>query len=521
MQVAWGSGSSGGGIYVDSNGQVILDNADVFNNHGDWGGGVWLNTGSAVTITNGSTVHDNTATSLGGGVRTWGKFYGYGTASDTYNNCASDGGGFSVPGGQVYLDNADVTGNQAAGAIGRGGGIHVESGGAVTLTNSVFVGEAAPQMNTAYDGGGIYVDNATVLLDGSATTVVNNTASHHGGGVYLANNGMLRSTGANIGHAGSASWGNDAQLGAGIYAITSTINFAGTIINNIASSSGAGIYATASTVNLTGATVGGTGVNEANQLGTDGHEGVGLFLTNNTRATLSNTVVSSNTFQSTFYTYGGGALVDAGSVLTLTNSRVERHLAPDTTDGRGAGIYVRDATMTLDDSQVISNTAGAVGGGVRVFGGTLNVTNGSSLINNNTLTGEGGAIAATYDISTPDINISNATLQSNAAGGNGGAIYLDAGTLDVNGWWDVQSNHAAGNGGAIAVVGTGDAGFNVTGGAQQTYLAANRADVNGGALYVANGDYVTVRDQRLPAQPQDQPCRCQWRRGVWQQRHDV
>jgi predicted outer membrane repeat protein len=64
--------------------------------------------------------------------------------------------------------------------------------------------------------------------------------------------------------------------------------------------------------------------------------------------------------------------------------------------------------------------------------------------------------------------------------------------LNFDGWWDVQSNHAAGNGGAIAVVGTGDAGFNVTGGAQQTYLATNRADGNGGALYVTNGDYVQL-----------------------------
>ncbi|HTP08668.1 MAG TPA: S8 family serine peptidase, partial [Anaerolineae bacterium] len=112
LQVAWGSGT-GGGVSADGNAQVTLDGVEVLNNHGDYGGGIWLNTGSAVTITNGSTVHDNTATSLGGGVRTWGKFFGYGTTSDTYNNCATDGGGFSVPGGQVYLDNADVVANQA------------------------------------------------------------------------------------------------------------------------------------------------------------------------------------------------------------------------------------------------------------------------------------------------------------------------------------------------------------------------------------------------------------------------
>lgn len=492
LQVAWGSGT-GGGINVDGNSQVTLDNADVFNNHGDYGGGIWLNTGTAVTITNGSTVHDNTAMSPGGGVRTWGKFYGYGGSSEISWNCAPDGGGASVPNGLFYLDDASMAGNQAAGATGKGGAVYLELGGVVTLTNHVYLGDITPYGNTAYDGGAIYADDSTVNLDGSTTTLSNNTATHYGGGVYLTNGSALNmSGGGRIGSYWASETGNDAILGAGVYAITSTINLAGRLFNNVASSSGGGIYATASTVNLTGAMVGGTGVNEANQLGAAGHEGVGLYLTNNTQATLSNTIVASNTFQTTGWGYGGGMLVEAGSVVTLTNSRVERHFAPDALVGRGAGIYVRDASVTLDNSQVVSNTT-AVGGGVRMWGSsTLNVRNGSSLINNQALTGGGGAIAAAINVGTPDINITNATLQYNTAATDGGAIYLDAGTLNFDGWWDVQSNHAAGNGGAIAVVGTGDAGFNVTGGAQQTYLATNRADVNGGALYVTNNAYVEL-----------------------------
>ncbi|MCU0522929.1 MAG: hypothetical protein MUF84_19860, partial [Anaerolineae bacterium] len=514
-----GGDAIGGGVDVGSGTRVTLDNVDVFGNTGAQGGGVWIDTGAVVTATNDSDIYNNTAATDGGGVRVWGRFYGVGNESDVYDNQAPSGGGFSVPGGHVFLNAADVYGNQATGTLGKGGGMHVSSGGLVTLTNSVFIYFG----NTAYDGAGIYADNASVTMTNS--TFRDNTATNDGGALYLTNNSVMQATGVSIGQ-DTTGLHNEAVRGAGIYAITSTVTMiGGRIINNLASSSGGGLYASNSTVNLTGATVGGTGANQANLLGPSGHEGVGLFLTANTRAVLSNTVVSSNTFQSTLYTYGGGAMVDAGSVLTLTNSRVERHLAPDTFDGRGAGLYVRDATVTLDNSQVISNTAGTVGGGVRMYGGKLNVINGSSLINNRTLTGEGGAIAATYDVSAPDINVRGATFGNNAAGTHGGAIYLDAGTLDFSEGWTLRENTAGSNGGAVAIVGTGDARFSAgsyslayynralggDGGfiyltnattaelhatsGYQMYVYANQASGNGGALYADSGGLFDVYGQ--------------------------
>ncbi len=358
LQVAWGSGT-GGGIDVDSHGQVTLDNAAVFNNHGDYGGGVWLNTGSAVTITNGSTVHDNTATSPGGGVRAWGKFYGYGTTSDTYNNCASDGGGFSVPGGQVYLDNADVIANQAAGATGRGGGFLVESGGVVSLINSVFVGEATPQMNTAYDGGGIYADNATVLLDGTATTVDNNEATHAGGGVYLINNALLRSTGSRIGYPTSTGGANNAAFGAGIYAITSTIDFAGTIVNNIATNDGGGIMLSNAQLNLHHAIV---QRNVASRGGGVYQEGTG------SNSLIANTLMYSNTAS---VNLGGGIRTTGGTLtathVTLANSYV------------GAGLSSSGNSYVYDSIAWGNGDGGFWPSGAGTITGTCNIDQSSKV----------------------------------------------------------------------------------------------------------------------------------------------
>ena len=478
LDITGGNGATGGGVDVLSgNSRVTLDNTSVFGNQANHGGGVYVDTGVVLTITNDSDIYNNTADMRGGGVRVWGKFVGGETQSDVYGNSAPDGGGISVPGGTLILNGSDLQGNQATGAQGTGGGIHVYSNGVVTMTGNVWVYEGQ-----AYDGAGIYADAATVYMPG-ATMIRDNIATHQGGGLYLAAGSRLAAADGSIGDAASNT-GNEAVLGAGLYTISSTVNFAGSIINNIASEAGAGLYASGSIITLTNARVGGTGAHEANQLGATGHEGVGLLLTNNTHAILNNTVVSSNTFQTTGYTYGGGALVRAGSVLTLTNSRIERHFAPNVSDGRGAGLYVRGATVTLDNSQIISNTAGTAGGGVRLFGGTLNVTNGSSLINNQALTGQGGAIAATSDVATPDINLSNATLQNNTAATDGGAIYLNAGTLDFTGWWVLRDNIAGGNGGAVAVAGTGVANFHASGAGSS--ILYNQAGGNGGALYVNN-----------------------------------
>jgi predicted outer membrane repeat protein len=275
-----------------------------------------------------------------------------------------------------------------------------------------------------------------------------------------------------------------------MYVITSTVDFSGQFVNNIASNSGGGLYATNSAITMTNTTIGGVAANRPNRIGPTGLNGAGMYLINNTHATLDNTDIVSNTLSNPGTGYAGGIYVRAGSAITMTNSRIQRHYLPSASDGRGAGLYIYDSTVTLNNTQVISNTANNLGGGARLFGtSTLNVLNGSSFINNRALHGMGGAIAAT---NSADINATNATFQSNSASGDGGAIYLDAGTLDFNGSWDVRFNTATGNGGAVAVLGTGDADFNVTGGPGDSYLGSNSAGGNGGALYVTNTDSVSL-----------------------------
>jgi predicted outer membrane repeat protein len=276
-----------------------------------------------------------------------------------------------------------------------------------------------------------------------------------------------------------------AILGAGMY-VKPASHFAGRIVNKMRLTRAGPVRQARS---LTNTTVGGTGTNQPNSIGATGLNGGGLYLINNTHATLSNTIITSNTLTNSFTGYGGGVYVRQGSVLTATNSRIERHALPSAFDGRGAGLYLYDATVTLSNTHVQTNTTPNLGAGVRMFGtSTLNVLGGSSFVDNWAFGGVGGAIAAT---NVPDINVSEATFQNNFSTSHGGAIYMDAGTLDATGWWTFSFNGADGNGGAVAAYGTADVDFSA-GGDRASYLGVNHADGDGGALYVANNDTVQL-----------------------------
>ena len=433
------------------------------------------------TLTNGSSLHDNTASLYGGGARVWGTLRSLDTSSDIDDNAAAHGGGgISVMGGTLHLIEADLSGNQATAADGRGGAILLENGAVMTMTGNVWVYDG----NQAYDGAGIYADEATVSL--GTATIGGNSAVHRGGGVCLMNDSTLSASSAKVGSDVSP-LGNEAAFGAGMYVMTSTVSFEGRVYDNVAANAGAGVYARASTLNLTNAYVGGIDANQPNQLDSDGHLGAGLYLADGTQATLDNTVVAGNAFTTEDYAYGGGLYVIGGSVVTMTASSVENHVAPSVTDGRGGGVYVSESTLTLDDSRVISNTAGAAGGGLRLYNtGALNVRNDSRIVNNHALNGTGGGIASSGVF---DVNVTDATLRSNTAAAIGGAIYVDGGTLDFTGGWTLRQNQAGGNGGAVAVVGTAEASFRA--GAYSLVYSNQALGGHGGMLYLGNG--TTVR----------------------------
>ena len=148
-------------------------------------------------------------------------------------------------------------------------------------------------------------------------------------------------------------------------------------------------------------------------------------------------------------------------------------------------MYLLDATVTLSNTQVISNTAENLGAGARMFGAsTLNVLGGSSFVNNKALGGVGGAVAAT-DTST--IRVRDATLHNNTASGNGGAIYSDGTSLTIDKTY--LHHNTAQRGGAIFQVNTGATGVIST-----TLIHSNTSLEGFGAGIRVEGGAITIRD---------------------------
>jgi Zn-dependent metalloprotease len=167
----------GGGIYINSGSTVTLNNSAVRNNIAVWGGGagIYVNSSSTVTLNN-STVTRNDGTGIAN----------YGTL--TLNNStisSSTNSGIFNSGGTLILNNSTISGNTGTGS--GGGGILNESG-STTLSNSTI----SANTTTFGPGGGIYNLGGPVNLKN--TIIAGNSAKT--GGQDCA--GTISSSGYNL-----------------------------------------------------------------------------------------------------------------------------------------------------------------------------------------------------------------------------------------------------------------------------------------------------------------------------------
>ena len=162
---------NGGAVYAtkrDNNAARVTISGGFINGNmvtinSGFGGGIYINDGCKLTLTGGVEVNNNKA-ARGGGVRA--------NNSDVImNGCtfegnksthgdASDGcGGVYVNGGTVSMKNCILKNND--GNV-RAGGLLIEGGATVTMKDCTLTG------NTATTGGGVYVQDGTFKMSGSA-----------------------------------------------------------------------------------------------------------------------------------------------------------------------------------------------------------------------------------------------------------------------------------------------------------------------------------------------------------------
>lgn len=180
--------------------------------------------------------------------------------------------------------------------------------------------------------------------------------------------------------------------------------------------------------------------------------------------TITNSLLQGNT------ALNGGALYPrfAGARTVIINSVLRDNHATDTTDGWGGAILAWDgAPVTIDGSDIYSNTA-RQGAGIYYFGNSVLRLNSNTRLRDNSATDSGGGLYKYSGTAT----LTNVTFSGNSAT-YGGGLYNYTGVVTLTNV-TLSGNTTSKQGGGLSNIGTA-ALTNVT-------LSGNSAGVEGGGL---------------------------------------
>ena len=254
-------------------------------------------------------------------------------------------------------------------------------------------------------GGGIYVDNGTVNIQGG---VIAANRGSSGGGIFFQNGTLNISGGAVTGN-----WVNSGHdNGGGIYVNSGTLNLSGGYVtnnykecgcndcrNDVNNTHGGGgiALANSSVMNMTGGYVTG------NYSGLAGGGIYAGFFGHNVGFTMSGGTIAGNCAE---LGEGGGLRIAGGTngVIQATNKvYITNNITNSNNDWGGGGIFVQEkGNLSIMNALITGNTAGGFGGGVGACptGETLIVNQDGAAIYGNTASGtnmSGGGNNKTYD----------------------------------------------------------------------------------------------------------------------------
>lgn len=255
-------------------------------------------------------------------------------------------------------------------------------------------------------GGGIYVDNGTVNIQGG---VIAANRGSSGGGIFFQN-GTLNISGGAV--AGNEVINGHSDNGGGIYVNSGTLNLSGGYVtnnykecgcndcrNDVNNTHGGGgiALANSSVMNMTGGYVTG------NYSGLAGGGIYAGFFGHNVGFTMSGGTIASNCAE---LGEGGGLRIAGGTngVIQATNKvYITNNITNSNNDWGGGGIFVQEkGNLSIMNALITGNTAGGFGGGVGACptGETLIVNQDGAAIYGNTASGtnmSGGGNNKTYD----------------------------------------------------------------------------------------------------------------------------
>ncbi len=370
-----------------------------------------------------------------------------------FENIILDGNGMAVILVKVYgatftmneeavLKN--VLGSSAGKAVLIGDASEPDTGGTFNMNGGLITGVSVDSPVLSYygtinmSGNSLISDNnahaigmitSTLNMTGNSA-ITNNITPRTGAGV-LAGYGSIINMGLHEGDTPSIS-GNTStsNYGGGLYLVESELNmgFGASISGNTAETMGGGVALNKTILNM-------SGIAKVN--GNITHQGVGggIIVANGSIVNLSdNAAVFGNSVMAEDGRGGGIFLKDASSLLTISeNAKVY-----DNKSAFGAGVFLQDETeMQMSGGAINTNVADLDGGGVYSHG-NITISNGA-VDGNRTVSGNGGGI---YVASEGNAVISGSAItNNNALNGYGGGIYSEISedysnlSTDIRAWF--------------------------------------------------------------------------------------
>ncbi len=472
-----GASGSGGAIFNDVGGVLVVNNSGITANIANRaGGGIEDNSGAGLGITlinvnldnnNAGTSPATAAPGNGGGLHITGAGDSNITGGTVMGNkAAKEGGGLWNGSGTMMVSTVDVSENLAVGNATGGGGLF-NNGGTLTVDAMTTLTRNIAMGDTPGGRGGAMFNNLGGTLNlANGLTISGNYASRAGGAIEDASNGLLILDGVTlIGNAAGVDIGlgniimpNPGNGGALHLSGTTnaTISNLSMIENNLAAREGGGLW---------------------NNLGT---------------MTLTMTSVDNNIAYGDAADDGGGGIFNNGGTLTINSSSQVLNNQAIGISGSGGGIFSTDGVVTVNDSWVAYNTSNRAGGGIEAIDGIVNLSNVTLDFNTTgSAPGNGGGLHIT---GMADTNISGGTVTENTATREGGGLWngsgvmtLDAVTIDSN----IAQGDAADDGGA-GVFNNGGT-LNITNGSLISNNISSGTSASGGGLLSTAGN-VTVSD---------------------------
>jgi predicted outer membrane repeat protein len=227
---------------------------------------------------------------------------------------------------------------------GVGGALLVDSGGTLTVTNSILSGNSS-----AFDGGAIAAGSSSTLYVNNSNLSDNSTGSL--GGAIFSINGTVAVN-------NSALSGNSAFDGGAIFGFFGTASVNNCALSGNSARNAGGAIAALGTMTVSNSILSG---NSAGRFGG--------AIVNEGLLTVSNSILSGNSAGR----FGGAIANSDGGTATVSNSILSGNTADD-----GASIYNAStpfgaSSTTITSSQLSDNTASSDGGAIFNNLGTVNV----------------------------------------------------------------------------------------------------------------------------------------------------